>query len=68
MNRDATEDAYVLAAYFGITPESIRQWASRGHIKRYGYRNGRTLYRFVEVRDMVRNRDQYLTCPEAVSQ
>lgn len=42
--------AAALAARVGVDPSTIRQWASRGHIKRWGADGeGRTLYRIGEV-------------------
>lgn len=52
----ATCNAYVLAALFEISPESIRQWAKRRRIGRYGQDQGLTQYRVVEVAVAVRDR------------
>lgn len=46
----AGTDAYVLAAYLGISPATIRSWANRGLIQRVGRdTRGRTLYDPAEV-------------------
>lgn len=52
----ALVDSYMLAAALTsldrkTSPEQIRQWAARGHVRRHGKdRQGRTLYDWHEVK------------------
>jgi DNA-binding transcriptional MerR regulator len=43
-------DSVAAAAQLGIRPVTIRSWATRGKVQRYGKdRKGRTLYNLVEL-------------------
>jgi hypothetical protein len=51
--------AAALATRFGVEPTTIRQWATRGHIKRWGTdSDGRTLYRIGEVQRYAQRHEQ----------
>ncbi len=51
--------APALATKIGVEPSTIRQWASRGHIKRWGRdASGATLYRIGEVRQHAERDDR----------
>lgn len=51
--------AAALATRFGMEPSTIRQWATRGHIRRWGTDSeGRTLYRIGEVEQHAQRNEQ----------
>lgn len=56
----------IAAIATGVTPATIRKWASRGKIKRYG-RPGRAEYDIEELLDIVAHRHSHPPAADSVS-